>query len=101
MTSGHDHATPGTAAFHATFVVADHSPGRFFSVETPVPFGPRNWSQSPAGTSAAAAITARAASRNRQVMGSLRRVGRTAAFSATADESVVRGRRPGHPVLGL
>src|SRR5262249_13200240 len=46
-TIGHDHATPGTSAFQATFFFALHSSGSFGSSITPVPSGPRNCGQSP------------------------------------------------------
>src|SRR4029078_3269750 len=49
-TMGHDHAAPGTAAFHATFLSPAHSPGNL-SVEMPLPLRPRN-----SGPSAAVAV---------------------------------------------
>src|SRR5687767_4967551 len=52
-TTGDDQPAPGTACFHMTFFLFDHSRGRFFSVECPWPVGPRN-----SGHSAADAIAA-------------------------------------------
>src|SRR5262245_11799599 len=41
-TTGDDQARPATAAFHATFFVADHVVGRLSIAATPRPIAPRN-----------------------------------------------------------
>src|SRR5687768_16381289 len=51
-TTGDDQPAPGTACFHMTFFLFDHSIGRFFSVECPWPVGPRNSGHSAADANA-------------------------------------------------
>src|SRR5262249_24510486 len=47
-TIGDECPSPGTSAFHRTFLVADHSSGGSFPSAVPDPFGPRKRGQSAA-----------------------------------------------------
>src|SRR6188474_1291698 len=55
-TIGDDTPSPPIAAFHATFSVALHRTGRFFSSVAPVPRGPRHCGQSAADAETLSAI---------------------------------------------
>ena len=55
-TIGDDTPRPPSGAFHATFSVALHLTGRFFSSVAPVPRGPRHCGQSAADSDAVRAI---------------------------------------------
>src|SRR6185503_15211534 len=48
QTIGDECARPSIGVFHLMFFVGLHSEGRFFSVETPEPSGPRHCGQFPA-----------------------------------------------------
>jgi hypothetical protein len=66
---GDEWPRPAMGVFHLTFLVDDHSAGRFFSVDTPWPVGPRHPGQLVAPAVAVKAITA-----NTKVMGRIRRL---------------------------
>src|SRR5262245_15738477 len=66
QTIGVEPDIPGSFSFHATFFVALHSVGRFFSPEMPSLFGPRHWGQFSARAPAGASGRQRRRSRGRQ-----------------------------------